>query len=54
VTARDATDRKAVPVDRIVDRPRVEPEICERRRILGLAERRNVPREQPLRRPVEV
>jgi hypothetical protein len=54
VAATRACDPKAVPVELVLDRPRVEAELPEPRLVAGLAEGRNVPRHQPLGRLIEM
>ena len=52
--ARGARDAQAVPLERVVDRPRIEPELAQRLLVLRLAEDGNVARQQLLAARVEV
>ena len=51
---RRSRDREAVPVELVGDRASVEPELAERLLVLGLAEDRNVARQQLLAARVEM
>ena len=50
VSCRGSRDAEPVPIERVVDRARVEPEVAQRLLVLRLAEDRDVARQQLLRR----